>query len=403
MKKYFFLSLFMLLAGCSIVDDNSSDSDGSQVVVPTLYYGDIANDRVLLINKDSMELEETIVTGSIYPYEVTQSGDSIIVINRGDFRLDAIVDDTYSSSRELPFKPRSISNGLVTSVNEPAATHIDRASGVYSDSDYVRPTSYGGANATGHPTWVNESYFLLLDRTENSLELYEEGNYSPIDKVITKSSVHHIMKEGDYYYGIEEGVKNGVAPGVVKFTVSYGEIHIIQERVISEFSENVSGLSAATWGAHHGAIHPEGDYIYFGSREGNVFVLALDDLSLVDHFKAGLGVGHIAFYKDLLYTTNHYDNFKSFYNASNPHENKFIKNLKLSDAMYQTHTMQSHTTHIIDGFMYFMFNDERDATFFKVDVRESDDIKIVNTLRINDSYSLMGTTFTYEDEPIGGM
>ena len=406
MRKYIFLSLILLATGCSINDDHSATTPSSSFTTAlTIYYGDIENDRVLLINRNSMKLENTIVTGGKYPYEVTQSNNAIVVINRDDFKLDTISGDIHTDYKFLLFKPRSISNNLVTSVNEPSAALMDSVSDIYSDSAYVEPTSYGGEYATGHPTWVNESSFLLLDRTENSLELYEVGKYTPLSKVTTSSSVHHIMKVGDYFYGIEEGQKDGVAPGVIKFRVTYGVIQVVQEKLISAFTKQVSGLDASTWGSHHGAIHPDGKHIYFGSREGNVFVLALNDLHLVDSFKSGLGVGHIAFYKNILYTTNHYDNFKSFYNASNPTNNIFIKDLKLSEATFNKRTMQSHTTHIVDGFMYFMFNDDQNATFFKIDMRNSGDIKVVDSLLIEKSYSLMGTTLTthVDTDPIGGM
>lgn len=310
-----------------------------------------------------------------------------------------------SSEVNLDFYPRSTSindgDTLVTSASDPAAAIItsEIASDIYTDSTYVDPISYGGDNATGHPVWVDDDYFLLLDRTENTIELYRKDNFSPIDKLTTQSSVHHVMLKDGYFYGISEGEQDVVSPGIVKFSVANGNITLSLERLLSSLSNIPDDFISANWGAHHGAFHPTKEYIYVGSAEGNVFVLDLETLSLADTFKSGKGVGHFAFYNDMLITTNHYDNFKSFYDASDPRAHKFIKNLKFSDEIYDGITMQSHTSHIVGKYLYFMFNSDHDSTLYKVNL---DIMTISDKLTLENCYCLMGS-FVESTELVSGM
>jgi len=84
----------------------------------------------------------------------------------------------------------------------------------------------------------------------------------------------------------------------------------------------------------------------------------------------------------------HYDTFKSFYDASDPTSHKFIKELHFSDKIYPDITMQSHTSHIIDNKLYFMFNTDKDSTLYKINL---ENITIENSLTLANSYCLMGS------------
>ncbi len=398
----------MFIIGCA--EDVSSELSSEENIDKNIYYGDIFNDEILIIDRETMLLEKSITSNAHYPYEIAQAPDAeLAVINRDDFQIGLMKDSAITSTIDLPFKPRSIAinahNILASSVNESSALIINnqRLSSLYGDSTYTLPTSYGGAGASGHPVWINESYFLLLDRTENAIELYKLGEHKPISKLITKSSVHHVMKEGKTYYGICEGVQNGSAPGVIKFTVAYEKITLDKERLISEFTDVVSDINSSTWGAHHGAIHPDGQHLYFGSREGNIFVLDLETLNLVDNFKSGLGIGHIIFYKNLLVTTNHYDNFKSFYNSKNPKNNILVTDLYFSDKRYDDIVMQSHTTHIVDNYLYFMFNEDNGSTFYKIDLKDVNNIHIDSQLKLPGRRALMGSLLQLKTQALSDM
>ncbi len=398
------LSVFLFL-GCG---GHMHDDDAIEVARSTLYYGDINNDDVIALDIDQMKVLKSINSNGIYPYEVAVGfGEELFVINRADDTIGILdsVTDTISAEVDLNFYPRSTSinnnDTLVTSANDPAAAIIveNIASDTYTDSSYVNPKSYGGDNATGHPVWVDDKYFLLLDRTENSIELYQKDNFTPVDKLTTLSSVHHVMFKEGYFYGISEGEQGVVSPGIVKFSVKNGKITLVIERLISSLSNLPNDFKSDSWGAHHGAFHPTKAYIYIGSAEGNVFVLDLATLHLADTFKSGKGVGHFSFYNDMLIVTNHYDNFKSFYDASNPRAHTLIKNLKFSDEVYDGITMQSHTSHIVDKHLYFMFNSDHNSTLFKVDLES---LTISDSLTLENCYCLMGS-FVESTELVSGM
>ena len=407
MRYFIFFISILLLLGCGPgdhMDDDSMDEntmDSTTTLVTTtstiLYYGDITNDDVVALDTTYMQLKERISSNGEYPYEVAQAlGEELYVINRADYTIGILDSSTNTINNEvaLSFYPRSIhinnSDILLTSANEPAAAVITSsiASDSYTDSSYVEPISYGGENATGHPVWVDDNYFLLLDRTENTIELYHKESYTPISKLTTQSSVHHVMYKNGYYYGISEGEQNAVSPGIVKFSVANGKITLAIERLLSSLSGLPDDFNSTSWGAHHGAFHPTADYIYIGSAEGNVFVLDLVNLNLADTFKSGKGIGHFTFYNTMLITTNHYDTFKSFYDATDPTSHKFIKELNFSDQIYSGITMQSHTSHIVENKLYFMFNTDQDSTLYKIDLEK---IIIENSLTLENSYCLMGS------------
>ena len=406
---FYILSTFLFL-GCGPGDHMDESMDDSTVITTvndTLYYGDIINNDVIGLDLKLMQQVQTINSNGEYPYEIAQAlHDELYILNRKDYVIGILDPITNTIRKEIPlsFYPRSIkinlNDTLLTSANEPAAAVItsDVASTSYTDSSYKDPVSYGGSNATGHPVWVSTSEFLLLDRTENTLELYTKGSYTPVDKLHTKSSVHHILSKNGIFYGISEGEQNVVSPGIIKFTVSNGKINLISERLLSDLSGLPSDFLPATWGAHHGAFHPTKDYIYIGSAEGNVFVLDLQNLDLADTFKAGKGIGHFTFYNDMLITTNHYDTFKSFHDASDPTDHRFIKNLYFSDQIYDGITMQSHTTHIVDNKLYFMFNTDHDSTLYKVDL---DTISIDQTIQLSNRYCLMGSLVSESTTSVG--
>ena len=381
----------ILLVGCR--DHDEEITTYSNVI----YYGDVNSDMVIGMDVESMSLKSIVASNGVNPYEITAAtNNDLYVINRTDYNIgfyDSSI-NRITSEISLNFMPRSLSiqgsDMLISSVNEPSEAVVsdDTLSDTYSDSTYIQPTSFGGSNATGHPIWIDEQYFLLLDRTENTIELYKKGVYQPVSKVTTSSSVHHVMNRDGLFYGILEGIQGGTAPGVIKFTVSNGQITVLLERLLSEFSGMPVDFQPATWGSHHGALHPSTDYIYLGSAEGNVFVLDLATLNLADTFVSGKGIGHFLFYNDILITTNHYDNFKSFYDATQPTANRFIKNLYFSMTTYSGITMQSHTTHVLDGYLYFVFNTDVDSTLFKINLST---LEVTDSLLMPGRYLLMGS------------
>ncbi len=116
-------------------------------------------------------------------------------------------------------------------------------------------------------------------------------------------------------------------------------------------------------------------------------MLNIRNLELVDTFKASRGVGHFTFYNDMLITTNHYSTIKTFHNISNPRNNRYITSLSFGDIVYDGITMQSHTTHIINNNLYFMFNTDSDSILYEVNL---DSISITRKITLSNHYCLMG-------------
>ncbi len=172
-----FSTLFLLVVFTACSTDSTHSSVGSSESTSGesnyFYYGDKENNEVLKINYKTMKLEKVIPSSGIYPYEVANGFDNrLLVLNRGDTNIGVIENDAIEKVYNLEFKPRSISLNsekktiLMCSSSEPAMKILSDTK-VYSDSTYKEPTSFGGKGATGHPIWINEEYFLLLDRTEN--------------------------------------------------------------------------------------------------------------------------------------------------------------------------------------------------------------------------------------------
>ena len=386
----------LLMASLLIVGCNSDTSTSSAKTQNNsqLYYGDIQNDRVLVIDINTMSLEKTIDNTGQYPYEVTQlNAKQFVAINRKDYTLNIIEDKEIVKSIDLDFKPRSFVTNtkrtLISSVSEPSELLFSEnftSSKKYSDSAYTTPKSYGGSYATGHPYWINESYFLLLDRCENAVELYSVDDTAPIDKLLTTTSVHHVVYVDKTYYGLMEG-STTKALGVVKFKIEFGKIKYVGERLMSDFSDtNVSLM-----GGHHLAMHPDGKHLYVPSKEGVVYVLNSEDLSLVRTLKTGKGAGHILFSRveDKVYmiTTNHKDVYKSIFDVTDA-----TKSVKLKDIYFDTKasegiTTQSHTTHVIGTNLYFMYNDANSSKLIEMSLK---DLNVSRELVVPNNYSLMG-------------
>ena len=390
------LLLFTLLSfnACSINNDNGSGSatPSKEVQSDYIFYGDINNNDVLKINYKTMELNNTIHSNGVYPYEIANGFDNeLLVLNRGDTNIGLLNNSEVTGTYTLEFQPRSISLNrtsktiLLCSSSDPYSQIIADTL-IYSDSEYKEPNSFGGKGATGHPLWINEKYFFLLDRTENSIELYEVGTAAPVAKLQTSSSVHQLQKQGDYFYGTLEGVREGVSPGIVKFKIAYAKFENVNESLLSDFNNLPVDFNSTTWGFHHFSFHPDGKYLYTGSYEGNVFVFDTVNLKLVDSFKAGLGVGHFKFYQNTLITTNHFDTFKSVYDAIDPLHNKFIKNVSLSKTRVTGKIMQSHTSFIVGDNLYFTYNVADESRLYKMSLV---DYK-VEYLSLPTSYCVMG-------------
>lgn len=410
-------------------DDGDAGQDtpsGREQTRKTAYYGDYAGDRLFVIDVDAMKIEKIIAQTGKGPYETDQvTSDYGYVLNRDDTSIHVVSlhENRIESTIPLNYKPRSIvpspdgKHGLLTGKSEPRAAIVDltqhqiRADG-FGDSNYRAIADFGGGNATGHPYWIDDRKFLLLDRTEKTIELYDTSSATPLDKLATSSSVHHVFRIGDDYFGVLEGKRGAteseaVSPGLIKFTIDerHGRLTRQREVLLNHYADKPAGFIPSRWGAHHASLHPDGRSIYIGSYEGTMFVIDKDSLELRDSFHAGLGLGHVAFVpqRRLAITTNHYAPFKTVVDVSDPANNKIVKNLTVAtgDNDDSGKRLQSHTSHTDPDGRYFYSVSSRDGTFYAIDLER---LEVAGAVTMTGAYPLMGAlvTGTPDGEPAHG-
>ncbi len=377
------------------------------------YYGDYSSNRAFVIDVDSMKVEKVISNTGKGPYETDKvSNTTAYVLNRDDTSINVVDlhENRISGTIDLNFKPRSIVPspsgrlGILSGKSQPWATLIDlktheiSADG-FRDSDYNDIADFGGGNATGHPYWISDEHFLMPDRTERTIELYSIESATPVAKLATSSSVHHVFKIGADYFAVLEGKRGAtegeaISPGLIKFGVDLktGKMTLDKELLLADLPGKPASFGPKQWGAHHASVHPDGKSIYIGSYEGNMFVIDKDSFTLIDSFEAGLGLGHVAFVpeRNIAITTNHYARFKTIVDVSDPRNNRIIKNLTVAqpDSDNSGKRMQSHTSHTGPDGKYFYSVSSRDGVFYAIDL---DQLTVAGSVTMENAYPLMGT------------
>ncbi len=400
--------------------DNEKEASSSE---KRAYYGDYSSNRAFVIDVNKMSIDTVIENTGQGPYETDQvSEEFAYVLNRDDTNINVVSlhRDKIVNTIPLSYKPRSIVKspnnkfGLLSGKSEPWASLIDLRSHEinidgFKDSDYQKISDFGGGNATGHPFWVNDNQFLLLDRTENTIELYSKDGLTPSAKLSTSSSVHHVFKIENDYFAVLEGKRgstpeSSMSPGLIKFSIDplAGTLNLIKEVLLSNYSDLPENFVSSTWGAHHATLHPDGKSIYLGSYEGNMFVINKDNFNLIDRFYAGLGLGHVAFVpeRNIAITTNHYATFKTIVDTTDPANNKVIKNLEVAqaDTAATGKRLQSHTSHTDPNEKYFYSVSSLDGVFYSINL---DKLEIEKKVTLKNAYPLMGA-FVIDEEGLPG-
>jgi len=94
--------------------------------------------------------------------------------------------------------------------------------------------------ATGHPLWVDDQRFFMLDRDVRQIQLWNRHG-ALLSFLDTPTSVHHIFQsplEGfdDIYYAVVEGNQGEErSPSILKFEIDEGTLVDIDEAVLSEY------------------------------------------------------------------------------------------------------------------------------------------------------------------------
>jgi DNA-binding beta-propeller fold protein YncE len=375
LHKHWILSAIMIsftVTGCGSNTGGSSASSDDQNLYA--YYGDTKQQRVISIDVAGMRLEHEVNTIGKTPYTVGRAGemDKLYAITRDSHSIDVLDLFTLKKQKVIPLthSPRSCAFNeylglqLVSGKDKPLSSLInvdsDKVIATVGRDMLVKPSDFGGSNATGHPMWLDATHFVLLDREVRAVQLYEVIKTNGIlvvtykDTLYTPTSAHHFLGKGidgmdgsirktdkitDTFYLLTEGSpKDSIAPKLLKVLLK-------NERLIIEASADLGGKQTAIkdMGAHHGTFHPTQNKIYVGSTEGHMYIIDMQTMKVVKTIETGKGSGHTTFIpkRNLAIVTNHHDTFITIIDAKT---NKKIKDLTVSGTSINDTILQSHTS-----------------------------------------------------------
>jgi DNA-binding beta-propeller fold protein YncE len=372
------------------------------------FYGDRLLDRVVVLDVEAMTLTETVETVGIDPYPVDQAGtlDKVYAITRGSNSIDVIDASTLEPMGliELEHFPRSseaynavLGLQLVTGVDKPMASLIDvetdKVVATVGDSSLVYPIDYGGSNATGHPYWFTDDKFALIDRGSRTIKMYQitqrKGkrggwNVTLLDTIDTPTAVHHFVKrdtstlrgkESISYYALSEGSPDaGIAPSILKYTLQRNKLNLVGEASLAEIGDPIT----AEMGSHHADVHPDGEHMYVGSTEGNVYVINMQQMKVVKTVEAGAGAGHTTFVpeRNLAVVTNHKDTFITIIDTTT-HTKKV--NVEVSGPSINGEILQSHSSFVHPNMDFFYAFATDNGVFYELDLETLEVSRIVET------------------------
>ncbi|MDK1286362.1 hypothetical protein [Pseudoalteromonas umbrosa] len=377
----------------------------------TGFYADKESNQVITFAPQSMKLKEILNTIGDSPYPIDKAGQGqVYVTTRNTQSLDIISSSTLEIGDVIPLShyPRSVTynnskklaavSGTKKAVTSIIDTTTNEVVATVGNEAIITPTDFGGGLATGHPYWLSDSLFLILDRARRSLELYEvsshQGEYVVSHKfsLATPTSVHHILaapntsgSDQDVFYAVLEGApKQGIAPGVMAFELSDKKIYQKQIKLVPTLDIDVQKM-----GAHHASFHPDGVHIYLGSNEGKTYVINKVSMEIVSIIETGTGNGHTTMIpgRMLAVSTNHTDTFMTVIDL-NTHSK--IANIDVSPpASSPSRKTQSHTSSFDprnDRYFYTAASD--DGRIIEIDLET---LTISREIDMPGSYPIQGT------------
>jgi hypothetical protein len=394
------------------------------------YYGDKANNMIVVVDIDNMQLLETIATGhqKTYAAETIKTivmkhtiNPKMYIDNRGSNAIDVFdsQSNTITKTINLPFYPRSIDvqqeTGLVAvSGSNKAMTAIidsrtDTVIATVGEDTITAPTTSGhsyvssGTLASGHPHWLNQNHFVLIDRQNKKIITYKitkmsNGTWSTskVNELNTPSPVHNLIppevhgehgRQGKHggnelytstiFFATAEGSTN-VFPSLLKLEFIEGKgLSIVDELKIQK-----EGLMANIMGVHHLNFLKDQKTIYVGSDEGTLFILDYTStpMRILKTLQAGKGAGHTdeMEHNQIAVVINHKDKFITLMNTQNHTKIADIEVSNLNEV--GTVQTQSHPQYHFskDGRYFYLFLTEEGA-LVKVDLVEK---KVVQRLEI---------------------
>ncbi|MCF6200700.1 MAG: hypothetical protein L3J42_01005, partial [Hydrogenimonas sp.] len=339
-------------------------------------------------------------------FALTRRSDSIAVI---DF-----IDNSVKKVIPLKFHPRSTATlsdldlVLVSGKTKPMSVTIGKydyeikryfGEDVSTDVNPVDSANYfGGGNATGHPFWLADGKrFLLLDRVNRKLLIYDKDNEIPLAQIDTETTAHHVLflpSEVDSagngtYYMVLEGPNDPEnmsipAAGVMKFTIDASSNITVDTIFHADHKDG---------GAHHARFYGD-KYLFFPTYSGKVYVIDKNTMSPVATFQAGLGAGHITFSipKRMAVVTNHKATYVTVVNLSNPQNPKVVANVEVARPLTAEEwaagkNAQAHTSHIDETGRFFYSCANCEAKFYQLDL---DYLWLSRSIHLPGTYVAMG-------------
>ncbi len=248
------------------------------------------------------------------------------------------------------------------------------------------------STANGHTGWIDSKHFVLLDRINKKLSVYEvidHGGSLDFEKTQTidvQTSYHGIMRienvkySEDLYtfYGMGEGdIKDSIPPFItkLKFNPNLGKFKQISKTYLKFSTKKVNGVTPKT---HHGGISPNGIDLFIPTTDGKLYIIDRFSMKIKKVLKVGLGAGHVYFSKakNLAIISNHDAPFVSVIDLKSL---KVIKNIKITDKKFDKEKLQPHTSYISRTGRYFYTFSTADGDFLRIDL---DKLKVKDRLHV---------------------
>jgi len=351
------------------------------------YYGDWDSNRVYIIDVDNMALLKTVENTGDGPYGIDQQGpNKAYALTRKTESLTVVDNYTIENQGkiELQHKPRSTNfnaNTLLSLVSggDKAMTSIirtdmDRVTRIVGENTLTTPHDFGGSLSTGHPLWVSDFHFFMLDRAARQIQLWNRDGQM-LSVLDTPTSVHHIfqppvstMAEADknvFYAVIEGNQQEQVSPGVIRFNITKNTLQ--QTAQVNLHDYDPENLDLSTMGSHHADFHPDGQSIYIGSAEGHVFVIDKNTMAINTMIDAGAGAGHTTFLpmRNQAIITNHNATYMTVIDTLN---HQFVKNVEVANSASPEYKSQAHTSGVSLDMKYFYSTASHDGEFFRINL-----------------------------------
>jgi len=351
------------------------------------YYGDWDSNRVYIIDVDNMVLLKTVENTGDGPYGIDQQGankayaltrktESLTVVDNYTIENDGLI--------ELQHKPRSTNfnaNTLLSLVSggDKAMTSIirtdmDKVTKVVGENVLTTPHDFGGSLSTGHPLWVSDHHFFMLDRAAREIQLWNRAG-EKLSVLNTPTSTHHIFQppastmelaDKNVFYAVIEGNRDeNVSPGVIRFSIHGNTLQ--QTAQVNLHDYDPLNLDVTQMGSHHADFHPGGEFIYIGSAEGHVFVINKNTMQIDAMVDAGAGAGHTTFLpmRNQAIITNHNATYMSVIDTVN-HE--LVRTVEVANSASPDYKSQAHTSGVSLDMKYFYSAASHDGEFFRIDL-----------------------------------